>query len=115
MCIHPCTHLHQSSVVGATEIDGTYKEILQRFEELLVELKFRQEQQRIEEEEVEKLRKIREEQVREVVIDSSTPFGVLMINVLQHFMLNHSIGSSHPRDRKWTNVMLHSWRNTCST
>ena len=68
MCVHPRTHLHQSSVVGATEIDGTYREILQRFEELLVELKFRQEQQRIEEEEVEKLRKIREEQVRENVI-----------------------------------------------
>lgn len=51
-------------MVSQAAIDQAYDELLQQTEKFLVELQSRQEQQRIEEEEAEKMRKIKEEQVR---------------------------------------------------
>ena len=45
-------------------IDLAYNTLLKQTEEFLVELHSRHEQQRVEEEEAEKMRKIKEEQVR---------------------------------------------------
>lgn len=53
----------QTTVVSQAEIDKGYNELLNSTEEFLNELKSRQEQQRIEEEEAEKMRKIKAEQV----------------------------------------------------
>ena len=53
----------QGSVISQSTIDQAYNELLRQTEEFLVELKSRQEQQRVEEEEAEKMRKIKEEQV----------------------------------------------------
>ena len=50
--------------MSEAEISGAYKELMNRIEEFLNELKSRQEQQRIEEEEAAMMRKIKEEQVR---------------------------------------------------
>ena len=60
----PPYSLPQGSVVSQAAIDQAYDELLQQTEKFLVELQSRQEQQRIEEEEAEKMRKIKEEQVR---------------------------------------------------
>ena len=51
-------------MVSQAAIYQAYDELLQQTEKFLVELQSRQEQQRIEEEEAEKMRKIKEEQVR---------------------------------------------------
>ena len=50
--------------MSEAEISGAYKELMNRIEEFLNELRSRQEQQRIEEEEAAMMRKIKEEQVR---------------------------------------------------
>lgn len=57
-------HSTQGTVVTQATIDGEYNKLLQQTEEFLVELQSRHEQQRVEEEEAEKMRKIKEEQVR---------------------------------------------------
>ena len=53
-------------MISRAEIDKVHNDLVQSTEQLLVALKARQEQQRIEEEEAERLRKLREEQVRVV-------------------------------------------------
>ena len=50
--------------MSKAEISGAYKELMNRIEEFLNELRSRQEQQRIEEEEAAMMRNIKEEQVR---------------------------------------------------
>ena len=60
-CIHVRTS--QCSVVGGAEIDRAYNDLLHSVEKFLVELRSRQEQQRIKDEEEEKLRKMKEEEV----------------------------------------------------
>ena len=50
--------------MSEAEISGAYKELMNRIEEFLNELRSRQEQQRIEEEEAAMMRKLKEEQVR---------------------------------------------------
>ena len=62
------TRTFQCSVVSRVEIDKAYSDLLHSVEEFLVELRSRQEQQRIKDEEEEKLRKIREEEVGKVYI-----------------------------------------------
>ena len=56
-------HFSQASAVSRSEISRVHTELLQGVEDFLVELQARQEQQRIEEEEAAKMKKIREEQV----------------------------------------------------
>ena len=55
--------LMQTSAVSRSEISKVHTELLQGVEDFLIELQARQEQQRIEEEEAARLKKIREEQV----------------------------------------------------
>ncbi len=64
----PSTHStrSQNGVVSAADINATYKALASSTEEFLRELNNRQEQQRIEEEKEEKMRKIKAEQVRVV-------------------------------------------------
>ena len=50
--------------MSEAEISSAYKELMNGIEEFLNELRSRQEQQRIEEEEAAMMRKIKEEQVR---------------------------------------------------
>ena len=50
--------------MSEAEISGAYKELMNRIEEFLNELRSCQEQQRIEEEEAVMMRKLKEEQVR---------------------------------------------------
>ena len=64
--MHTCKF--QCSVVNRVEIDRAYSDLLHSVEEFLVELRSRQEEQRIKDEEEEKLRKIREEEVGTVCI-----------------------------------------------
>lgn len=52
----------QTTVIPRAEIDQAYDSLFHEVEEFLTELRSRQEQQRIEEEEEAKLRKLREEQ-----------------------------------------------------
>ena len=61
---HSVVHSTQGTVVTQATIDGEYNKLLQQTEEFLVELQSRHEQQRVEEEEAEKMRKIKEEQVK---------------------------------------------------
>ncbi len=56
----------QNGVVSAADINATYKALASSTEEFLRELNDRQEEQRIEEEKAEKMRKIKAEQVRVV-------------------------------------------------
>jgi len=69
---HAHKHMHtrtsQCSVVGGAEINRAYNDLLHSVEEFLVELRSRQEQQRIKDEEEEKLRKMREEEVGKICI-----------------------------------------------
>lgn len=51
-------------MVSQSAIDQAYNDLLQQTEQFLLELQSRQEQQRIEEEEAERMRKVKEEQVR---------------------------------------------------
>ena len=72
------TRTSQCSVVSGVEIDRAYSDLLHSVEEFLVELRSRQEQQRIKDEEEEKLRKIREEEVGTVCIyDQCNPIANL--------------------------------------
>ena len=66
----------QGSVMSQSAIDQAYNDLLQQTEQFLMELQSRQEQQRVEEEEAEKLRKIKEEQVR------NTSFGDIMMSLV---------------------------------
>ena len=69
----------QGSVVSQSVIDQAYNELLRQTEEFLVELHSRQEQQRIEEEEAEKMRKIKEGQVKTTVSESD---DVIMMSLV---------------------------------
>ena len=60
--------------MSEAEISSAYKELMNRIEDFLNELKSRQEQQRIEEEEAAKMRKIKEEQVRGQALSMSSVF-----------------------------------------
>ena len=62
--------------MSQSAIDQAYNDLLQQTEQFLMELQSRQEQQRVEEEEAEKLRKIKEEQVR------NTSFGDIMMSLV---------------------------------
>lgn len=53
----------QSGVLGVADISAGYNSLVSATEEFLRELNSRQEQQRIKEEEAERVRKIKEEQV----------------------------------------------------
>ncbi len=55
----------QTSVVSRAEIDKAHNGLLTSVEEFLQELKSRHEQQRVEEEEAARVRKLRQDQVRE--------------------------------------------------
>ena len=66
-------------MISQAAIDQAYNGLLQQTEQFLLELQSRQEQQRIEEEEAEKMRKIKEEQVRMTVSESG---DVMMMSLV---------------------------------
>ncbi len=63
---HECTILSsQTTIVTRAEVDKAHNDLLQSVEDFLQELKSRQEQQRVEEEEAAKIKKLKQQQVRE--------------------------------------------------
>ena len=96
-CLCYIVLLLQSTVVPRAEIDRAYDSLFHEAESFLTELRSRQEQQRIEEEEAAKLKKLREEQVWLIRTQDTS---VRVVRIETHGLYNQdvcfSLSQFHP-------------------
>ena len=93
-------------VVPQAEIDKGYNGLLNSTEEFLNELKSRQEQQRIEEEEADKMRKIKEEQVSLLKLNIPWITAYLIVIIVPESICTATNSHAHC-DLQYLTAMLH--------